>query len=103
MNLALTVLADVWDTNGHMGGGWWIVMMFWMVLFWAAVIVGIVWLVRGGTTESWRVPRRETPLEILDRRFAEGAIAEDEYHERREAITSGPGRQHSEPRERARQ
>jgi putative membrane protein len=100
MNLAsIALLADMWDTNGHMGGGWWIVMMLWMLIFWAAVIAGIVWLVRGGASESWRTPRRETPRDVLDRRFAEGAISEDEYLDRREVIAHGGSRQRSEPHE----
>ena len=91
MNIASIVLfGDMWDTNGHMGGGWWIVMMLWMVLFWGAVIFGIVWLVRGGMSQSWGVPRQTTPLETLDRRFAEGAISVDEYQERRQVLTGRP-------------
>jgi putative membrane protein len=90
MNIASIVLfADMWDTDGHMGGGWWIAMMLWMLLFWSAVIVGIVWLVRRGSSGWSRAERRETPLEILDRRFAEGAMSPDEYRDRREVITSG--------------
>lgn len=88
---SMVLLADMWDTNGHMGGGWWIVMMLWMVLFWGAVIYGIVWLVRGGVSaQSWRPSREATPLETLDRRFAEGAISVDEYHERRRVLTCSP-------------
>ena len=83
------LLADMWDTNGHMGGGWWIVMMIWMVLFWVAVVAGVVWLARGGFAERWRAEPRESPLEILDRRFAEGAMSADEYRERREVIAGG--------------
>jgi putative membrane protein len=78
----------MWDTNGHMGGGWWIVMMIWMVLFWGAVVVGVVWLTRGGRSGWSRAEHRETPLEILDRRFAEGDLSADEYHDRREVMTS---------------
>ena len=93
MNIASTVLlADMWDTNGHMGGGWWIVMMIWMVLFWGAVIFAVVWLVRGGSSGWSRTERRETPHEILDRRFAEGAMSADEYHDRREVMTGGGAR-----------
>ena len=90
MNIASTVLfADMWDTNGHMGGGWWIVMMFWMVFFWGAVIFLVVWLARRDGSGWSRAERKETPLEILDRRFAEGAMSADEYHDRREVMTSG--------------
>ena len=49
MSLGLTVpLVDTWGMHGDVGAGWMIVMMFVMVLFWAAIILGIVWLVRGG-------------------------------------------------------
>ena len=86
------LLADMWDSDGHMGGGWWVMMMFGMVFFWAAVVFVIVWLARGFGS-SWRgspgETGRETPDEILARRFAEGSISADEYHERREAIRSG--------------
>ena len=84
-------LADMWGGDGHMGGGWWVVMVFGMVIFGAAVIVGIVWLARG--FDSRRAPprerERETPEELLVRRFAEGDISVDEYHERRDALRSG--------------
>lgn len=101
MNItSMHLVADTWGTNGHMGGGWWVVMMLVMVLFWCAVIVGITWLVRGSST-AWREGRRETPLEVLERRFAEGAITADEYHERREAMTSSFSRHPAQPSETA--
>ena len=87
MNVALTILlADTWGMHGDdVGAGWMIVMVVVMVLFWAAIILGIVWLVRGGF-EAWRGGRREKPSEILERRFAEGAISVEDYHKRREVI-----------------
>ena len=104
MSIASTVLlADMWDTNGHMGGGWWIVMMLWMVFFWGAVIFGVVWFARGGSLDGWRSDRKESPLETLDRRFAEGAMSVDEYHERRETLTGQSNGQRNEPREPAHQ
>lgn len=36
--------------------------------------------------DGWRGRRRETPTEILERRFAEGAISVEDYRERREVI-----------------
>ena len=89
MIVAMTaVIADMWDTDGHMGGGWWIVMMFGMVVFWAAIILGIVLLARGSFGGP-RQDRPETTLEILERRFAEGAISADEYRERRDVLVGG--------------
>lgn len=89
MNVASTVLlADAWGMHGDVGAGWMIGMMFLMVLFWAAVIFGIVWLVRGASGD-WRGGRTETPSEILDRRFAEGAISLEDYETRRGIIGRG--------------
>lgn len=86
MNPAVIVpLADNWGMHGDVGGGWMVGMMLLVVLFWAAVIFGIVWLIRGAPP-TWRSEQRETPTEILDRRFAEGAISPEEYRERREVI-----------------
>ena len=91
MSLALTVpLADTWGMHGDVGAGWMIAMMLVMVLFWAAIILGIVWLARGAFDGS-RGGRRETPTEILERRFAEGAISAEDYNERREVIANSSG------------
>ena len=92
MNFALTVpLGDTWGMHGDVGAGWMIGMMLVMVLFWGAIILGIVWLARGAF-DGWRGGRRETPSEIIDRRFAEGAISVEDYHERREGIGNGTRR-----------
>jgi putative membrane protein len=78
-------LADIWVMHGGWGWAGMTVMMVAMVLFWAAVIFGIVWLVRSGF-DGGRGERRETPSEILDRRFAEGDITAEEYRVRREVV-----------------
>ena len=89
MNIALaTLVADTW-MHGDWGWGWMALMMVMMLLFWGAIIAAIVWLLRGA---SWSAtPReggasKETPAEILDRRFAEGEISEDDYRARRELL-----------------
>ena len=106
MNAIATLpIADTWGMHGSdVGAGWMVLMMGLMVLFWAAVIFGIVWLVRG-RSGSWRERRAEartpTATELLDRRFAEGSISTDEYRERREVIEKGTaepnGNRHREP------
>jgi putative membrane protein len=64
-------------------------MMAGMVLFWGVVVAGVVWLVHEA---SGRRPTRceESPLEILDRRFAEGALSVDEYDQRRGVLVGAP-------------
>ena len=71
--------------HGDVSGWWMILMLPLMLLFWAGIVFGIVWIARGGL-DSRREGRRETPAEILERRFAEGAISPEEYKERREII-----------------
>lgn len=80
------------DFNGHMDwdGGWSVVMVVGMVLFWALLIAGIVWVVRelarGRGAEHSSADTG--PLQTLDRRLAEGSISPDDYRERR-AMLSG--------------
>jgi putative membrane protein len=62
-------------------------MMIGMALFWGAIILGIVWLVRNGTEPQQRQPQ-ETALTILDRRLAEGAVSLEEYRERRDVLAA---------------
>jgi uncharacterized membrane protein len=62
-------------------------MMIGMVLFWLAIILGVVWLVRDGIERQQPAQPRETALALLDRRFAEGAISLDEYTQRRDVLT----------------
>ena len=81
------VMADTW-MHGGVGWGWMVLMMILMVLFWAAIIFGIVWLVRtavGGGPER----RSESPIDVLERRFAEGTISEEDYRARREVLLNG--------------
>jgi putative membrane protein len=79
--LLTTVFADSWH---HDGPGWWIVFP----LFWIAVIVGLVFLLRA--RGPWGPPRaaghHETALDVLDRRYAEGEIDVDEYRRRRSVL-----------------
>lgn len=88
---AITPLADTWGMHGDVGWGWMALMMAVMVLFWGAVILGIVWLVRsvarGGTVPSAEMPvSRETAVQVLDRRFAEGALTMEDYRARRAVL-----------------
>ena len=90
MDIGLAVpLADTWGMHddGHMGTGWWIVMMLGMVIFWGAIILLVVWLVRGGFGAPR--PNNATALDILERRFAEGGISVEDYHARRKILSHG--------------
>jgi putative membrane protein len=75
--------------GGWMGGGW-----LWMVLLAVAIVLLIVWAVRGtagaGSSQQHSPSDksdRPTPLEMLDMRFAKGEISEDEYKSMRRTLT----------------
>ena len=89
MNIAQTIpLADTWGMHGDIGTGWWIVMMVAMVLFWGAIILGVVWLIRRGF-EGGPGRRPHTAIEVLDHRFAQGEISAEEYRARRAVLANG--------------
>ena len=94
MNIAQSIpLADTWGMHGDVGAGWMIGMMVLMVLFWGGVILGIVWLIRGfargGSASGERLVSKESAVEILERRFAEGDITAEDYRARREILVGG--------------
>lgn len=69
-------------------GGWGNMMGFWgggimMVLFWAAVIYFIVWLVRNNKTNE-RDDKKA--LEILKERYARGEIDKKEFEEKKKDL-----------------
>jgi putative membrane protein len=65
------------------GGG------FFMVIFWVVIIVGIALLVRWLTASSGKeagTSARESPMEILKRRYAAGEIGKDEFEEKKKDL-----------------
>ena len=84
----LLVFADTWDMHD---GGWWVVMVLAMLLFWGAVIAGIVWIAQGGARER-PADSAKSARELLDERLAAGDISVEEYERRRDLLS---GRSHS--------
>lgn len=89
MNALALLFADSgWDHHmDDWGAGWWIAMAVMMIVFWALVIVGAVWLVRSLATGRER--GGGDPLAVLDHRLAKGEISVEEYRERRELLSEG--------------
>lgn len=56
-----------------------------MVLFWAAIIWLIVWLVRQNSHQETR-PEKQTPTDILKERFAKGEISKKEFDEMKKEL-----------------
>lgn len=93
----------MWGWDGWGGWGWGgIVMIILMILFWAAVIVGIVLVVRALTSDRSRSvgqsPGRmeasattDGALRILEERYARGEIDREEFLRRKEDLVTGQG------------
>jgi putative membrane protein len=65
-------------------GGWWILPV---PLFWILLVIGVVFLVRGRDGRPpWTGGRQETAIDVLDRRFAEGELSQEQYRERRSVL-----------------
>jgi putative membrane protein len=95
----------MWGWSDHWGIGGWIGMGF-TTLFWIAVIVGIILLLRRGSSRPYdggyqAQPPAETPqapkaasqapseaLRILEERYARGEIDHKEFAERKANLSS---------------
>ncbi len=77
-----------WMHGGAWGMGWGLGMAM-MVLFWVLVIAAIVWVLRSAENRrAFPGGHRETLLEILQRRYANGEIGRDEYEQKRRDLNS---------------
>lgn len=85
-----TEMMECMEAMGAMGM-WpmgWIMGLFWILLF-GLLIWGLYRLFTAvGTTTDAPTASRETPLETLQRRYAEGALSTEEYEERKEVLSS---------------
>ncbi len=77
-----------WNGGGSYGWG---IGMFGMALFWVVVIAAIVLAVRAlGDRARYAGPPgppRETPLEILQRRYASGEIDRKEFEDKKRDLS----------------
>ena len=80
------VVAEMWDGDDHMGGGWWWVMGIGWLLFLAFVGFLTFLLVRHVIDSDRDGQRRSSAEDVLADRLARGEIDEDEYRRRRDAL-----------------
>ncbi len=66
-----------WMGHGLVGG-------FLMILFWAAVIYFIVWLVRRNTCRN----NDKKPLDYLKERYAKGKVTKEQFEAMQKDITN---------------
>lgn len=84
--------------HGDWSGADWVLMSLAMLVFWTAVVAGVIWLVRAFGRSAGRNPGDGVPLdkaersgrpsarEILDERYARGDMSEEEYRARRDVL-----------------
>ncbi len=70
-------------------GGWWLIGMGMMVLFWVAIILLVVWVVRSLFPRQVHSGRAQA-LETLQQRYAEGSINAAEYEQARARLEEIP-------------
>lgn len=81
-----------WGMHMMMWNSWGIGMMIMMFLFWAAVIVAIIffirWLITSGKAgpSASNTPHTGSALEILQKRYARGEITKQDYDDMRRAL-----------------
>jgi putative membrane protein len=76
-------MMDYW---GGYGLGWmYLIGPIFMVLFWAAIILLIIWLYKQ-ITGSKDVTQVESALEILKKRYAKGEIDKKEFEEKKKDL-----------------
>lgn len=74
----------MWIGNhGFMGGGF-------MWIFWIAIIVGLVFLIKWIIQQNKSVEQKhvENPLEILKKRYARGEINQEEFEQKKKDLLS---------------
>jgi putative membrane protein len=92
LTIILGQLPTAQFSGGHMDwdGGWWLVMGLVMLLVWALVVAALIWLIRTLVSKpDTQGPAQEDPLDILDRRLAEGTIDIEDYETRRRTLRDG--------------
>jgi putative membrane protein len=80
--------------GGHMHGdyGWGMGFGFgwiFMIVFWALVIVGIVYFVKTISGSAKKEDHGETALDILKKRYAKGEISREEFEKIRDDLIKG--------------
>lgn len=71
--------------NGYgMGGGWFGMGLWWILLVALVVVLGVWLFRRAGDGAS---APRETARDILDKRYARGEIGRDEYEQKKRDLT----------------
>jgi putative membrane protein len=70
------------DYGWGMGFGW-----LFMIIFWALVILGVVYIFKMISERSRLAEKGETALDILKKRYAKGEISKEEFEKMKNDLT----------------
>jgi putative membrane protein len=73
--------------HGGMGLPFWLLGAGFRLVFLAAVVVGIVFLVRSFGRQGWRGHHEESALDILQKRYARGEITREQFEEMKRSLS----------------
>lgn len=73
--------------SASFGSGFMWVGFLFMLLFWALIILGIVALVTWVGKQARPHPPMETPVDILNKRYARGEVSQEEYERVKKTLT----------------
>ena len=76
-----------WGNFSGMGFGGFGLGWVFMILFWALVIMGIVYIVKHLIVGNKTSVKQETAEQILKKRYASGEISRDEFNDRLSVIS----------------
>ncbi len=66
--------------------GWHWGMWIFFIIFWLLIVLGIVAIVRWFNAKT---KNEESPIQILEKRYARGEISKDDYEMRKEKMVGG--------------
>ncbi|AHF80776.1 SHOCT domain-containing protein [Thermococcus paralvinellae] len=76
-----------WGWHDMMGFGYFgIFGAIFMLLFWVAIIVAVVWFIKWIIEQSPSGTSKKRALEILDEKYARGEIDDEEYERRKRKL-----------------
>lgn len=73
-----------------MDGGWWLIGMGMMVVFWVAIILLVIWAVRRLFPRQLGTERDQALEDTLQQRYARGEINAAEYEQARARLERVP-------------
>jgi putative membrane protein len=76
-----------WGNFSGMGFGGYGLGWLCMILFWALVIMGIIYIVKHLIVGNKTLVQQETAEQILKKRYASGEISRDEFNDRLSVIS----------------